>query len=32
MARSWKVDMIFDLHKYMDYMDRQMEMAEDRMV
>lgn len=32
MARSWKVEMIFDLHKYMNYMDQQMERAEDRAV
>lgn len=32
MSRRWKVDMVFDLHKYMHYMDQQMERAEDRAV
>ena len=32
MQRRWKVEMIYDLHKYMHYMDQQMERADERAI
>lgn len=32
MQRRWKVEMIYDLHKYIGYMDQQMERADERAI